>query len=517
MGVSLSYVLTLTANFLGLILAPFLLSRLGSSELGIYETIGAIAGYMAVLDFGVNSTITRYISKYRAEKREDKAQNLVAHCLILYSVLAIVVFIIGYIIWLNLPIITEIQSKLQSKVIITQENMETARTMLLILVANIALSLPLRSFGAVMNGYEKFAIPRLLNILRVVLRFVFIIIFINLNYGIVTIAIIDTILNISMLLINMFYVMFVMKQKIALTHYDSKLIKELLIFSLPIFLTMVYDQIFWKVDQVIMSVMISLAAATVVSFVMRLVIIFMRFSTSLSEVFLPRVTKMVVEKATGDDLTDLMIKVGRIQFLVLGVILSGYLLFGQNLLQNWIGGRDAYTDANLYNMYLIGVIILIPLTLPLIQNTGISILVAKNKHKFRSVIYFIIAVLNIGLTIFLVDQIGIIGASIATSIALIIGNGIIINIYYSRVIGLKIGRFFKDCVLKMLMPIVISSGFGYLVLRFIATQNSWWNLILCCFAYLFIYAIIMWLLGMNTYEKDMVRKVVRKVTRRGNA
>ncbi len=516
MGVSLSYVLTLVANALGLILAPFLL-RLGSSEMGIYETIGAIAGYMMVLDFGVNSTITRYISKYRAEKREDKIQNLIAHSLILYSVLAIIVFIFGYIIWSNLSVIAQIQGKLQETQNITPENIETAKTMLIILVANIALSLPLRSFGAVMNGYEKFTIPRMLNILRVVLRFIFILIFISLQYGVITIAIIDTILNICMLLINMLYVLLVQKQKITLEHYDSKLVKELMIFSLPIFLTMVYDQIFWKVDQVIIAGMIGFAAAYVVGLVMRLVIIFMRFSTSLSEVFLPRITKMVVGKATGDELTDLMIKVGRIQLLVLGVILSGYILFGQNLLQNWIGGRDAYMTANLLNMYYIGVIIMIPLTLPLIQNTGISILVAKNKHKFRSTIYFIIAVLNIGLTIFLVKQFGIIGASIATAIALTIGNGFIINIYYSRVIGLKIKRFFKDCVFKLLGPIIISSGFGYLIARYLMVQNSWWNLILCCLLYAIIYFVLMWFMGMNSYEKGMIKKMVHKITRRDTA
>jgi O-antigen/teichoic acid export membrane protein len=272
---------------------------------------------------------------------------------------------------------------------------------------------------------------------------------------------------------------------------------------------MVYDQIFWKVDQFIISVMIGAAAVAVVGAAMRLVLIFMRFSTSLSEVFLPRVTKMVVNNASPDDLTDLMVKVGRIQLLVLGVILSGYLLFGQNLVGLWVGRADGSMDT--YSAFLIGVIIMVPLTLPLIQNTGISILVAKNKHKFRSTVYFIIAVLNIGLTVIMVKRFGIIGASIATAIALTLGNGIIINIYYSRVIGLKIGRFFKDCVGRLAVPILISSGLGYLILGFLAVPNSWLNLIMCCLIYLAVYFAVMWLIGMNSYEKDMVKKVIGKI------
>lgn len=506
-GISLNYVLTLISNIAGFLLVPFMIKMLGKEGYGLYESIGAIAGYMAVLDFGVNSTITRYIAKYRAEKNEEKQKNFLALCLILYSALAIVVFIAGYVIWLNLDKIYQLK--------FTQQEIDIAKIMFMVLILNIGLSLPLRSFGAVMNGYEKFAFPRILNIIRVLLRVTAIFVFLDLGYGVITIVIIDTILNLGILCINMLYVLGVLKVEIRLENLDMVLVKEIFLFSLPIFLIMVYDQIFWKVDQTIISIISGTAAVALVGAAMRLTLIFMRFSTSMSEVFLPRVTKMVVNNATGDELTELMIKVGRIQLLVLGVILSGYLLFGQNFFQLWIGRSDTTIDTN--TAYLIGAIIMIPLVLPLIQNIGISILVAKNKHRFRSTIYFIIAVLNIGLTIFLVNKFGIIGASIATAIALIIGNGIIINIYYSRVIGLKITRFFKDCLLKLSIPIMISSGFGYLIMRYLMIWNHWWSLLLCCFLYAGIYFILMWFIGMNTYEKDMIKELLGKITHRGKA
>ena len=501
LGVSLSYVLMLVTNIAGFLLVPFLIKMLGKEGYGLYEAIGALAGYMAVLDFGVNSTITRYIAKYRAEGNGEKQKNLLALCLMLYSLFAVVVIIAGVVIWLNMGAIYKAK--------FTSNEIETAKTMFLILVANIALSLPLRSFTAVMNGHERFTLPRVLNILRVLLRLAAIFVFLSLKFGVISIVVIDTVLNIGMLILIMLYALIKMKVKVKLEHFDLLFLKELFIFSLPIFLTMVYDQIFWKVDQTIISIMLGTAAVAAVGSAMRIVLIFMRFSTSVSEVFLPRVTQMVVGNATGDDLTDLMIRVGRIQLLVLGVILSGYLIFGQNFFLLYIGRTQQGLDTGL--IYWIGVVIMVPLTLPLIQNTGISILVAKNKHRFRSVVYFIIAVLNIILTIFLVRTYHIIGASIATAIALTLGNGIIINIYYSRVIGLKIGRFFKDCVGRLLVPIAISSGFGWLILRFLAVPNSWLNLIMCCVIYLAVYSAVVWLIGMNAYEKGMVKKVIGKI------
>lgn len=505
-GASLSYLLTIISNFAAFLIAPFMTKMLGASGFGLYETIGALAGYMAVLDFGVNSTITRYIAKYRAEGQEGKQRNFLALCLILYTILAIAVFIIGFIIWLNLHKIYEAK--------FTLEEIEIAKTMFIILIVNMALSLPLRSFGAVLNGYERFAFPRLMNIVRVLIRVIAIFVFLKLGFGAVSIVVIDTVLNLGILLLNMLYVLGILKIEIRLEKFDIGLFKEVFQFSLPIFLTMVYDQIFWKVDQTIISVMLGTVAVAICSFGMRIALIFIRFSTAMSEVFLPRVTKMVVNKASGDELTDLMIKVGRIQFLVLGMILSGFLLFGQDFFAVWLHGTE---DTDPVLSFYIAAIVMVPLLLPLIQNTGISILVAKNKHKFRSTIYFIIAVLNIGLTIFLIKIFGIVGASIATAIALTIGNGFVINIYYSKVIGLKIGRFFKDCVFRLIVPMVIASGCGYLISHFFSTASGWGNLLLCCLAYAIIYFGVMWLMGMNTYEKGLVRKVVAKVLRRGQA
>ena len=46
---------------------------------------------------------------------------------------------------------------------------------------------------------------------------------------------------------------------------------------------------------------------------------------------------------------------------------------------------------------------MIPVTVPLIQNTGLNILYAMNKQQFRSAVYLCIAGLNAGLTLWGVE------------------------------------------------------------------------------------------------------------------
>ena len=42
--------------------------------------------------------------------------------------------------------------------------------------------------------------------------------------------------------------------------------------------------------------------------------------------------------------------------------------------------------------YVIALLTMIPLAIPLIQNTGLNIVVAQNKHGFRAIVYLLIAI-----------------------------------------------------------------------------------------------------------------------------
>lgn len=102
----------------------------------------------------------------------------------------------------------------------------------------------------------------------------------------------------------------------------------------------------------------------------------MAFLTAISGVLLPRATTMVTNNSS-DELSELFIKTDRIQYMILSFILVGFILVGKDFIKLWEG--DGYSDA-----YIIAIIVMLPLTIPLIQTMGINILQDKNMHKFRS-------------------------------------------------------------------------------------------------------------------------------------
>ena len=152
---------------------------------------------------------------------------------------------------------------------------------------------------------------------------------------------------------------------------------------------------------------------------------------------------------------------------------------------------------------------LIPLSVPLIQNTGISIVVAQNKHQFRSMVYLVIAIFNVISTYLMVPHWGGLGAAICSGISYVMGQIIIMNIYYYKVTKLDIPLFWKNIGRLSVIPVIMIL-FGIWISSMWELM-SWGRLILGILGYALIYLAGMYFFAMNDYEKDVVRKPVQKV------
>ena len=229
---------------------------------------------------------------------------------------------------------------------------------------------------------------------------------------------------------------------------------------------------------------------------------YLNFSTALSSVFLPRVTKMEAKNAENKEFTDIFIKVGRLQYIVMGLIISGFIIFGQQFINLWAG--NSYSQA-----YIIACILMIPVTIPLIQNVGLSILQAKNKYKYRTMIFFFIAIGNVALSIPLAKAYGGVGSAIGTAISLIIGQGIIMNIYYHKKVHIDIITFWKE-ILKMTPAILFVAVCGHLFNKFWISTNIV-VYISKIILYSIIYAISVWLFSANNYERDLIKGPIKLI------
>lgn len=492
-GAVLSYVSIVLSTLVQLLYTPLLTGMLGQSEYGLYSLVSSIIGYLTVLDLGFGNAIVVYTAKYRTQKKYDEEKKLHGMFFVVYLIIGLVAGLLGLILYFLVPTIFGST--------MTSVELNKMKIMMLILAFNLAMTFAFSIYSSIINAYEKFTFQKLMSIFNTIMKPLLMIPLLFLGYKSITMCVVITVVNIIVLLSNYFYCRKKLNINIKFMGFDKLLFKTIFAYSFFIFLGVIVDKINWSVDQFILGAVSGTVAVSVYSIASHLNTLFVNLSTAVSGVLLPKMSKMVAEKATDDELTNEFIKVGRIQYLIVFLMASGLTLFGKEFIYAWVG--QEYNDS-----YYIALILILPLCFPLIQNLGISIMQAKNMHKFRSVLLAIIAIANIIISIPLAKLYGGIGSAIGTSISLILGNIIILNIYYQKRVGINVIKFWKE-IIKMTIPFIIPIIIILIIMNFI-TLHGYINLIVFGGIYTIIYGIVAYLLVINNYEKTIVNKVLKK-------
>ena len=323
-----------------------------------------------------------------------------------------------------------------------------------------------------------------------------------LGMGSIGLSLVTTILQFAMLPLNIYYCFKVLKIRPRFRQLPTQLIKELIRFSFYIFIGSIVDMLFWSTNRVILGMLTSTSVVAVYNIGATFNGMMTNLSTAFSGVLTPKVTVMVTQKASPKDLTELFVRVGRLQYYLIALALSGFIVFGKDFIVLWAG-------AEYEQSFYIALLTLVPLSVPLIQNTGLSIVVAQNKHKFRSIVYLIIAICNAISTYLLVPSFGAIGAAMCAAVSYTLGQGIIMNTYYYKVIKINIPLFWKNIGVLSIVPGVLIIGFSVIMNQI---QNISWIILIALIAiYTLLYAIGMYFFIMNDYEKDIIRVPVRKI------
>lgn len=494
LGAILSYIVIGLNMIVGLAYTPLLMRMLGQSEYGLYSLVASIISYLTVLDLGFGNAIIIYTARYRAKKQEDEEHRLYGMFLIIYTIIGIVATIGGIILYFNIE-------RLFGQTM-TLEEIKIAKKMMIILTFNLAITFPFSIFGNIIIAYEKFVFSKIVKILQIILVPCIMIPLLFMGCRSITMVMVTTIVNVLCLTLNAFTCIKGLKIKMDFKKFNIPILKEIFAYSFFIFLNQIVDKINWSLDQFILGSVAGTTVVAVYSAAAQINTMYLSFSTAISNVMLPKVTKMEANNASNREFTNIFIKTGRIQFAIMGLIITGFLLFGKTFINVWAG--EEYKDT-----YYIACILMIPVTVPLIQNIGLSILQAKNKHKFRTLVLFVIAVLNIAISIPLAKMYGGIGTAIGTSVALILGQIIILNIYYHKVIHIDIIKFWKS-ILTMAIPVVLSFMLGFSIIVLFNVKGVI-KILITAIIYVIIYITFMWLMGINKYEENLFIGPIKKI------
>ncbi len=492
LSVCLTYVNLILNSVISIFFTPFLISSLGVAEYGIYQLISSFAGYLIIMNFGVGTIITRNITRYITLGDKKGQENFLFLAMVITGVL--LVLLGGVSIGMYFGIDPLYATKM------TASELANAKHLYILMCFNIGFSLIVNSFSGIINAYEKFAVNNSFQILKYLLRIVTLVLLLNLGFKSFAIVLTDLLLTLFVLALDLIYCFKSLGIRIRFHFWDGVLLRTSMVFALSIFLQSIVSQVNNNLDRVILGAMTTTTVVAVYSISLTLYSMFASVTGAISSVFLPKATRLLTKGASPKAMTDLIIRPGRIQFMISCLFISGFVIFGRNFLLNWVGPR--FQDA-----YLPTIILFVPLGIMTSQGVVDAVLDAMMKRLVRSVVLVFMAALNVLLSIFLVRHIGFIGAAIGTAASIFTGHILIMGIYYQRVIKLQMLRLYKEIYLRTaLITLVLGTG-AYLLLS--SHSVGWIALMAECAAYTVIFALSMFFLGMTNEEKTYVKRKLR--------
>ena len=503
-GSIMSYCSIAISIIINLLYTPVMIRILGQNEYGLYNTVASTISTLSVLNLGFGSSYIRFYSKFKEEDNFQEIKRLNGLFLLIFCCIGSIALVCGLFLTFNLHIVFSTG--------LTQDEYSVAGVLMLIMTINLALSFPLSVFTSIVSAHERFIFQKAVSIIHQVLSPLVTLPLLLMGYRSVAIVCVSFALTVLSGAINIYYVLYVLREGFSFRNINRAIVKSLFSFTFFIAINIIIDQINWNIDKILLGRYKGTSEVAIYSVGYILYFMYMQFSSSMSSMFTPRIHRIVNEYSDQKEtllkeLTNIFTKVGRIQFSILLLVASGIVFFGSAFITCfWVGTG--------YEMsYYVALLLIIPATIPLIQNLGIEIQRAQNLHHFRSYIYLGMAVLNLIMSIFLCQIYGAVGSAIGTAVSLVIANGLVINIYYHKKCNIDIKCFWKS-ICSMLKGFILPCFAGIMVLIFTPKNSKFSFLIFTCeiIVYTVIFSFSFWKWSLNSDEKKLITSMVKRLS-----
>ncbi len=486
-GALLSYALIFLNAIFGLVISPYLLSAIGNSEYGVYKTIGALTASLSVMEFGIGGTLQRFIAKFNTLGEKENCSNFSAMGLIQAFILMLGVLIMGFILYFTLtPTYGDS---------FTKKELVRAQQIYIIQIVYVALHIFENVLYGIITGYNRFTFINGMKICSLILKmFLYFVILPILNNSL-TIVAISLFLEMLIIIVDWLYINKVLNHKIYLYKWDMSLFKESFMYTVLLFIQSVIIQFNGNIDNIVIGAVMGTSAVTVYSFAIQIFGMYETCATSISSVVLPTITNQIYTGATSKELEKTVEKFGRAQWMFLGAALFGFLACGKEFFDLWLG--KGFEDC-----WYLALILMVPVTFPLVVNVCLAILKAKNLLKFRTISLAYSVILNGIFTIIGTRYYGYWAAALGTATSTIIGSIISMNIYYQKKLNInmlklyfKISRKITPCLLaSAVVVIILNSLFG----------GSWLYLFIKVLVFIVVYIVSLLVFGLKKEEKEKI-------------
>ena len=490
-GITLSYMYFILNTIIGIFTSAFVIRTVGKTDYGVYQSMTAFISYLALLEFGTGTIMARNISLCQKDGTEKtKLEKNTSTIFSLTVVLSAVILLVAVIFWSLIDLIYARSFSV--------EQIELGKKLFLFAVGNLIFGFYTQTLNGFLIGFEKYTFEKILAIFKLIVRSGILVVVLSFRPNVFTVVCVDFMLSLFVFLVTFFYCLIKLHAKLVFRYFDKGIFAEITPMALALLLQTVVNTANGSVDKFLISIMMTPEDVSVYSISMSLFSMFSSIATIPITMFMPAVAKNMKAGLTGRELTETLVHPCRLNVLITGAVAFGFFSIGSAFISVVYG--EAYIDAWLY-----AIIIIIPMFFNMTNAVVVDVIDVLRKRHVRSLILLITTSMNIVMTVFAIKNVGMLGAAAATGFSLVIQTALL-NMYYSKKIGLKIRYLFAKSYKGILFPYIVATVGGSIVVCFL--NNKYLQLFIGGIVFVAVFVVQFLLFGAEPNEKKMIRKFI---------
>lgn len=492
MGALIAY-FTIAFNIIvGILYTPWMIEQIGKSDYGLYTLANSVISLFLV-DFGLSSATSRFVAKYRARNDVEGMQRFLSAVYKLYLLIDAAILVAFLVVLLFC-------GRLYGN--LTADELEKFKVVFCIAAGYSLLSFPCVTFNGILTAFEQFVPLKLSELVQRLLTVIFTVFALSLGMRLYALVTINAICGLAAICFKLWFV-----NKSVHIHFmqsDRSIYKEVFCFSLWSTIWSLMQRLTFNITPTVIGSVVKDATSAMAVFgvVSTIEGYFHILTSAMNGMFLSRITRITEQESNGKKLTELAIKVGRLQFCINSLVFLGFFLLGREFVQLWVG--DSYSDA-----YICVLLVIAPGLFYNSLQIFHTAMVAQNLVKHQACIQIVMGVTNVALSIVFSYYWGVIGASLSIFVAYTIRVSLTL-ILINRKMNVCLNEYIRKCYGKLSIPLVISLVTGG-ILAFLIDTSSWAVFILKGILIVTIYFVWLFAVGLYPSEKARVYAFLRGI------
>lgn len=490
LGAFLSYFSIGLSIIAGLVYTPWMIRQIGQSDFGLYTLANSLIS-LFVIDLGLGLATSRYIAKYRAEGNFTEMSRFLGIVFKLYLFLDLVLLIVLSVVFLFIDSIY---------VSLMPAEIERLKVVYCIAAVFSVLDFPCLAIEGILNAYEKFIQLKFAEVMFRVINIGLTITALLMRYGLYAVVSIQAFAGIVAAIYKIWAIKRYTPIRADFHFFDKRLFKDLFSFSFWATATTLAQRLIFNITPSILGMVANSIHVAIFGVVTSIEAFTFMIVNAINGMFMAKISRMYVQNKT-EELLNLLVKVGRFQYSLNGLIVVGFAIVGKKFIDMWVG--QEYSDAY-YGILLV----LVPgIFYSALQIANTSLIVTK-KINLQAYVTIIIGVINFALSFFLSQKWGVLGACSSICVAYVI-RAVLLNIIYYKKLQINIRYFLIHCYLKMSVPIVATLILFYPLYSIFSKTDGWLFFgiegVLVCI----VYGIMTFIFGLEKNERNFVLKKMK--------